>query len=328
MSDAPLLEVEDLRVRLRNSDQRPVDGVSFSVRRGEVFGIVGESGSGKTLTTRSVLQLLPRAVEIESGSIRFDGNELVGASESELRGYRGARIALIPQNPGASLNPLVPVWRQIAAPMRAHGGSRSVRFARVVELLDQLGLVDPERVARRYPHQLSGGMQQRVVAAASLAARPALLIADEPTTGLDPLVQLQFLELLKRVQSELGTAVLFVTHDLGVIARICDRVTVMYGGRVMEHGPVRDVLSAPENPYTKGLVSATPDVTAARHTVPIPGRPPLGIRIGDECAFAPRCGLAFDKCRSKTPSLFEVGRDHESRCWLHAESRVAEGAVR
>lgn len=327
-----LLEVSDLRLSVQGSRHRPVDGVSFSVERGQAFGIVGESGSGKTLTTRSVLQLLPRAVGISGGSIRFDGAELVGLSESAMRRYRGARIALIPQNPGASLNPLAPVWRQIAASMRAHGTSRRARLSKVVDLLDQLGLVDPERVARRYPHQLSGGMQQRVVAAASLAAEPELLIADEPTTGLDPLVRVQFIELLKQIQADRGTSLLFVTHDLGVIARLCDYVAVMYGGRIMEQGPMRATLSAPKHPYTQGLLRATPDIARQQRTVPIPGRPPLGAVIGDECPFAPRCELAFDACVAKAPAAFSVGENHESSCWLHAdrsaEPSISEGVAR
>ncbi len=321
-----LLEVSNLGLSVEGSEHRPVDGVSFSVERGQAFGIVGESGSGKTLTTRSVLHLLPRGVRINGGSIMFDGTELVGLGEAAMRGVRGARIALIPQNPGASLNPLIPVWRQIAAPMRAHGIARRAQLSKVVSLLDQLGLVDPERVAQRYPHQLSGGMQQRVVAAASLAAEPELLIADEPTTGLDPLVRVQFINLLKKIQSDRGTAILFVTHDLGVIARLCDRVAVMYGGRIMEQGPVRATLGSPQHPYTQGLLRATPDIARQHRTVPIPGRPPLGAVIGDECPFAPRCEFVHEVCVAKAPAAYVVGEDHESSCWLHAD-RATERSV-
>ena len=313
----PLLEVEGLELQVTNSAHRPVDGVSFHVNRGEVFGIAGESGSGKTLTTRAVLQLLPRGVQIRSGSIRLDGRELIGLKEADLRELRGANMALIPQSAGSSLNPLMSVWRQIAAPMRAHGEPQRDRFSKVVELLEQLGLDRPEQVARSYPHQLSGGMQQRVVVAASLAARPQLLLADEPTTALDPLVRVQFVELLNEVRAQRGTSIILVTHDLGVIARLCDRVAVMYGGRVMEQGRVNQVLANPRHPYTQGLLDATPDLARPEPTVPIPGRPPLGRVIGNECPFAPRCASAFDRCTAEAPPAFEVGPEHRSRCWLH-----------
>ena len=323
----PLLEVDDLVVRVAKTAQRPVDGVSFRVERGEVFGIVGESGSGKTLTTRAILRLLPAGIVVGGGAVRLDGTGLLALSDSRLRAYRGAKMALIPQSAGSALNPLVPVWRQIAAVMRAHGAPRRDLFAKVVGLLDQLGLMDPERVARQYPHQLSGGMLQRVVAAASLAAEPELLIADEPTTALDPLVRVQFIELLKRVRAERGMSMIFVTHDLGVIARVSDRVAVMYGGRIMEQGDVREILRAPQHPYTRGLLQATPDIARNEPTVPSPGRPPLGAVIGDRCPFAPRCPSAFDRCTASAPPAFPVGSNHASRCWLHdpAATREAHG---
>lgn len=329
-AESPLLEVEDLELQVANSDHRPVDGVSFHVNRGEVFGIVGESGSGKTLTTRAVLQLLPRAVQIRSGSVKLDGRELIGLSERELRELRGATMALIPQSAGSSLNPLMSVWRQVAAPMRAHGEPRRDRFSKVVALLEQLGLERPEVVARSYPHQLSGGMQQRVVVATSLAARPELLLADEPTTALDPLVRVQFVELLNQVRAQRGTSIILVTHDIGVIARLCDRVAVMYGGRVMEQGDVAEILASPRHPYTQGLLDATPDLARLEPTVPIPGRPPLGSVIGDQCPFAPRCAVAFDRCTAEAPPAFEVGTGHSSRCWLHlteARGQSLAGAV-
>jgi len=315
--ERPLLTVKGLELQVVNSEHRPVDGVSFDVHRGEVFGIVGESGSGKTLTTRAVLQLLPRAVQIRDGSVKLDDTELIGLSEPALRKLRGARMALIPQNAGSSLNPLVSVWRQVAAPMRAHGEARRDRFSKVVELLEQLGLERPEVVARSYPHQLSGGMQQRVVVAASLAARPELLLADEPTTALDPLVRVQFVELLNQVRAQRGTSIILVTHDIGVIARLCDRVAVMYGGRIMEQGTVAEVLANPRHPYTQGLLDATPDLARLEPTVPIPGRPPLGSVVGNRCPFAPRCAAAFDRCTAEAPPAFEVGPGHHSRCWLH-----------
>jgi oligopeptide/dipeptide ABC transporter ATP-binding protein len=314
-----LLEVDGLQLQVTSSEHRPVDDVSFVVNRGEIFGIVGESGSGKTLTTRAILQLLPRGVQIRNGSVKLGGRELIGLSEAQLRELRGAHMALIPQSAGSSLNPLVTVWRQVAAPMRAHGERRRDRLSKVVELLEQLGLDRPEQVARSYPHQLSGGMQQRVVVAASLAARPQLLLADEPTTALDPIVRVQFADLLKDVRARRGTSIILVTHDLGVIARLCDRVAVMYGGRVMEQGRVRDVLASPRHPYTQGLLDATPDLARLEPTVPIPGRPPLGTVVGNTCPFTPRCAAAFDRCSAEAPPAFEVGAEHLSRCWLHLE---------
>lgn len=320
----PLLDVRDLRLAVGDPDgPRPVDGVSFTVAPDEVFGVVGESGSGKTLTTRAILQLLPPGVGVIGGSVQLRGRELLGLTERELNEVRGRRIALIPQHAGAALNPLVPVGRQVAAALRAHGTPRSERDDRVNGLLEDLGLRDPRSVARRYPHELSGGMQQRVVAAAALAAEPELLIADEPTSALDPLVQLQFLDLLAQVQAQRRMAVILVTHDLGVVARLCDRVLVMYGGRVMEQADTTTLFAAPRHPYTEGLLRATPDPYRSTPAEPIPGRPLQASVIGDACPFAPRCPHVHDRCRTKRPPMFPTGPGHGSACWLAEDSAAS-----
>lgn len=319
----PLLSVRDLILVVGGrAGPRPVDGVTFDVHEGEIVGLVGESGSGKTLTTRAILQLLPPAVSMASGSVRLEGRELTDLGPGELRKIRGNRIALIPQHASAALNPLARAGTQVRAALRANGVPRRERSARVIELLDDLGIQDPERVARRFPHELSGGQQQRVVVAVALAAEPDLLIADEPTSALDPIVSLQFLELLKAVQADRGMAVVLVTHDLGVIARVCDRVLVMYGGRLMEEAPLKPLFRQPANPYTQGLLRATPDLQKTGESKPIPGQPLVTTVVGDACPFAPRCPHAWDKCTSERPPEFTVRGRQRSACWLHDENSV------
>jgi oligopeptide/dipeptide ABC transporter ATP-binding protein len=315
--DSTLLDVRDLRVTVGSpSGPRPVDDVSFSVARNQIFGIVGESGSGKTMTTRAILQLLPPGVAVTNGSIRLNGTEMVNGSQRVLRPMRGTDIALIPQHAGASLNPLVKVGKQVGAALRAHDVDRAERRRRTLGLFEHLGLRDPEGVAKKYPHELSGGMQQRVVAAVALAARPRLLIADEPTSALDPVVQLQFLDLLRMLQRESGMSVVLVTHDLGVVARVCDEVLVMYGGRIMEQAPVGPLFAAPQHPYTLGLLAATPDRRRIAPSKPIVGQPREASVIGEACPFAVRCPSAFDRCFSQRPPDFATGDRHAVACWL------------
>ena len=320
--EAPLLSVRDLRMHISAAAGvvRAVDGVSFDVVSGRTLGIVGESGSGKSMTCRSILRLLPPGAQIVGGDVSYRGTSLIGKSDDEMRSYRGRHIALIPQDPLTALNPVITIEKQVAAPLKAHGLAKQRRRDRVVELLGMVGLPKPRDQLRRYPHELSGGMRQRVVSAVALAAEPSLLLADEPTTSLDPTIQLQFLDLLSRLSADLGLGCVFVTHDLGIVNRICDDVAVMYAGRIVEFGPAASVLRDPEHPYTKGLVESVPSLHGnVDRLATIAGRPP---RLDQEitgCAFAPRCPAVFDRCHVEYPPTFGTRR-HHSRCWLREEA--------
>ena len=318
---APLLSVTDLRTWFFTDRGvvRAVDGVSFEVRHGETLGIVGESGCGKTVTSLSVVGLLPRppARIVKGSSIRFRGEELVGADEARLRSLRGNRVAMIFQEPMSALNPVYPVGDQIAEPLRLHRAMGRARArAEAVRLMGEVGIPDPERRVRDYPHQLSGGMRQRVMIAMALSCKPSLLIADEPTTALDVTIQAQILELLAELRARRGMAVLLITHDLGVVAEVCDRVAVMYAGQLVETGTVRQIFTHPRHPYTKGLLASLPSVdrpggrlTAIPGTVPNPRRWPAG------CRFRERCAWAMSGCEEpqELTALAEAGR--AVRCW-------------
>ena len=329
-SGGPLLAVEDLSVRFRSGDGEvhAVRGVSFEVATGEVLGVVGESGSGKSVSLMAVPGLLPPAARV-TGSIRFDGTELIGAPAETLRGVRGADVAVIFQDPMSSLNPVHTVGRQIAEARRAHGGtSKSQAWDDAVAALALVDIPQPEQRARQYPHEFSGGMRQRAMIAMAMVNRPRLLIADEPTTALDVTVQAQVLEVLEQVRQETGASMVLVSHDLGVVAGTADRVQVMYGGTILETGPVDDVFDAPRMPYTIGLLSSLPRVDRlGRRLTPIPGAPPSLVALPDGCCFAPRCPLVEDACGAAEPDLVDVaGPDvsgpegagsaagHRSRC--------------
>ncbi|RMH22283.1 MAG: ABC transporter ATP-binding protein [Gemmatimonadetes bacterium] len=324
-----LLEIRDLRAYF-HTDQgvaRAVDGVSFDVREGETLGLVGESGCGKTVTSLSVMGLLPQPPgRIEAGSsIRFAGEELVGAGERRLRSLRGNEIAMIFQEPMTSLNPVYPVGDQIAEALRLHRGmTRAEARARTVELLAEVGIPEPARRYDEYPHQLSGGMRQRVMIAMALSCEPRLLIADEPTTALDVTIQAQILDLLAGLRRAHGMSMLLITHDLGVVAEVCDRVVVMYAGQVVESGTVEEVFYDPRHPYTRGLLQSVPDVAAAggeRRLNPIPGLVPSPTAWPDGCRFHDRCGVAEPRCAGTPPPLFELGRaDRACRCWLEEQT--------
>ena len=314
----PVLSVRELRAHITTSTGvvRAVDGVSFDVHPGRTVGLVGESGSGKSMTCRAILGLLPPGGQIVGGEVRFQGEELTGKSDEQLRRHRGRDIALVPQDPLTALNPVLTIEKQLSAPLKAHGLDKGQRRARVVELLGQVGLPTPTSQLKRYPHELSGGMRQRVVSAIALAARPRVLLADEPTTSLDPTIQLQFLDLLARLSAELDLGCVFVTHDLGIVARVCDEVAVMYAGRIVEFGPARAVLEAPEHPYTQGLVSSVPDLNEPGERLrTITGRPPRLDQDIVGCAFAPRCPHVMDRCRVQYPEAFGPP-EHHARCWL------------
>ena len=309
-----LLEVRGLRIAIGAAT--PVDGIDLDVAAGEVLGIVGESGSGKSLTLRAILRLLPPAARI-NGSVRWDGRELLALPEAQMRRVRGGQIATVFQEPMSALNPLLTIGLQITESLAVHRGLRGgAAKARAAELLDQVGIPDARRRLSNYPHEFSGGMRQRAMIATALAGSPKLLLADEPTTALDVTIQDQILKLLLRLKSELAMSVAIVTHDLGVVAGTCDRVVVLYAGRVMESGPVGAVFAQPAHPYTLGLLRSLPGAAHARSRLGgIPGTPPDPRALPPGCRFAPRCGWALDACRvGEHPALVPTGPGRLSAC--------------
>ena len=318
----PLLQVEQLSthyVAARGTRvTRAVDGVSFTLGAGETLGIVGESGSGKTTLALSLMRLLPPAARIVSGAIRFEGEDLVTKTDVEMRRIRGKRIAMILQDPMASLNPLFTVGDQVAEPMRSHDGlGRRAAWTRARELLAAVKIAAPQTRVGEYPHQLSGGMRQRIVGAIAIACEPRLIIADEPTTSLDVTIQAQYLSLLREMQKAHGLALIFITHNLGIVARMCDSVAVMYAGRIVESGPVRRIFGAPAHPYTRALLESIPRMGDGRERLTaIDGQPPDLVALPPGCAFAPRCAEAMDRCRVERPPAFRLAADHTAACWL------------
>ena len=299
---------------------RAVDDVSFVIKRGETLGIVGESGSGKTVLSRSILGLLPRSGVLQEGSIVFDGTEIVGAPDKLMRTIWGAKMAMVFQDPMASLNPVVRIGRQITESLRLHLDlDRSEAKATALSLLEQVGIPSPKERLRSYPFELSGGMRQRVMIAIALACSPKLLLADEPTTGLDVTVQAQILDLLSSLQKERHMSVILVSHDLGVVASRTDNIAVMYAGKVVEIAPTATLFSSMAMPYTKALVDSTPRLSQPSHLrlSPIEGRPPDMTTARQGCAFAPRCSFATDRCRSETPPLVTSPSNplHRFACW-------------
>lgn len=319
---SPRLAVRDLTVvaRRRGTEVSLLRGVSFEVRRGEVLGLIGESGCGKSVTLLAILGLLPPGLAIRSGSVRVDGRELVGASARELEALRGAQLGVVFQDPQNSLNPSLRVGDQVGESLAIHGlahGRRDIR-SRVVELLDEVGLPDPEGCARRFPHELSGGMQQRVLIAAALAARPRVLLADEPTTALDVRVQEDILELLRALNLEWAYSVVMVTHDLALASQFCDRIAVMYAGRIVEEGSAADVVGQPAHPYTQGLLGCLPNLGGGRTELrPIPGEVPAAEEVPVAgCSFAPRCSWQRPECLEGDIETRPAGQCHEARCVL------------
>jgi peptide/nickel transport system ATP-binding protein len=300
-----------------------VDDVSFDLGRGETLGLVGESGSGKSVTAFSILRLLQPPGRVAGGQVFFDGRDLTSLPEREMRRVRGAGIGFVFQEPMAALNPVLRVGTQIAESLIVHGlATRREARDRAVDLLRAVRLVDPEHRVDDYPHQLSGGMRQRVMLAVALACRPPLVIADEPTTALDVTVQAQILELLRDMQRRFDLALLLITHDLGVIAETADRVAVMYAGRLVEQGPVRDILRAPTHPYTQGLLASIPGVHAGSRLRAIDGVVPSLTAVPPGCAFAPRCPHRMDVCVTAMPAETRVSPHHSVRCYLHSEGAV------
>lgn len=335
MSD-PVLRIRHLRTRFRTrlGDVDAVDDVSFDVHRGETVAVVGESGSGKSVTALSVLQLLDSTGSIAHGSIEFIGHDLVGIAERELRALRGRDITMIFQDPATCLDPVFTIEDQITEALEIHGTPSSEAKDRALELLRMVRMPDPQARLSSYPHQLSGGQRQRAMIAMALAMNPKLIIADEPTTALDVTVQAQILDLLRSLQRQTGAAVMFVTHDLGVVAEIADRVVVMYAGQVVEQGSVRDVLKNPQNPYTKALLASMPGLAAStgQRLQPIEGVVPSLFEMPTGCRFAPRCAFGWDRCRDAAPPLIAVEGNRENRCWLAvpevAKTRDPVGSLR
>jgi peptide/nickel transport system ATP-binding protein len=324
----PLLRVRDLRTYFvtdrGGGTARAVDGVSLDLYPGETLGVVGESGCGKTVMSLSILRLVPEPPgHIRPGSlIEFEGHNLLTLPPRDLRAVRGNRIAMIFQEPMTSLNPVLTIGDQVAEAAIVHQHlSRAVARRRAIELLRQVGIPEPEERVDHYPHQLSGGMRQRVMIAMALICRPQILIADEPTTALDVTIQAQILELLARLRQELGMAVLLITHDLGVVAGTADRVVVMYAGQVVETAPTPELFAHPRHPYTEGLMESIPRLDRPRARLhSIPGSVPAATAWPQGCRFHPRCPFAWDKCRTEEPPLLETGTDdHTARCWLVTE---------
>jgi oligopeptide/dipeptide ABC transporter ATP-binding protein len=313
---APLLAVEGLTVTIGGTPV--VDGVTFDVARGEILAVVGESGCGKSLTALSVLRLLPRAARITAGRVLFEGTDLAGLHEERMLKLRGDRLSVIFQEPIASLNPLMRVGAQVAEVLRLHRGMTGTEAEReAIAMLRRVGIPDPERRAAQYPFELSGGMCQRVMIAAALVCQPALLIADEPTTALDVTIQAQILDLMKTLRAEAGTTIILITHDVGVVAEMADRVAVMYGGRIVETGPVETIFRDPAHPYTRLLLATVPRLDGARKTVlrTIEGMVPDVHSWPEGCRFRSRCPLADAVCAQVPPLAPVAGAAHLSACW-------------
>ena len=325
--ERPLLEIRGLRTSFhtREGMVRAVDGIDFSVDRGEIMGLVGESGCGKSVTSLSIMRLIAQSGQIEGGEILFDGQDLLGLSPDAMRHIRGERISMIFQQPTSSLNPVWDVGTQIEEVLRIHRGMKGkAAEARAIDLLRMVGIPDPQRRLKAYPHEMSGGMAQRIMIAMALACEPELLIADEPTTALDVTIQAQILDLMRNLRDETGTAIILITHDLGVVAEMCDRVAVMYAGEIVEQTDVVSLFREPLHPYTRGLIGSIPVVGDMREELAvIPGNVPNLIDLPVGCRFAPRC-LArieegIDNAFDDHPSLLPIRAGHDVRCWIYHE---------
>ena len=315
-----VLEVEDLRTYIytRTSIVKAVDGISFNLRKGETLGIVGESGCGKTMTALSLLRLVPKpAGKIVTGEIRLNGSDLVQKTEDEMREVRGRQISMILQAPLTSLNPVFNIGNQLGESLSiARKDDRKGLASRAVDALRKVNVAAPDRRLEDFPHQMSGGMKQRVVGAIAMACEPSVIIADEPTTALDVTIQLQYLRLLKDIQAETGLAIIFITHDFGVVARMCDRVAVMYAGRIVEEGSVRDIFNNPSHPYTEALIQSVPKLEEkVERLYSIEGQPPLLSNLPDGCRFADRCPHAKEMCTTDYPDPFNISEGHTANCW-------------
>jgi len=327
VSGEAVLDVTGLETRFTTPDGvvHAVNGVSFELRPGEFLGVVGESGSGKSVTMMSLLKLIPMPPgEIPNGVAEFDDADLLSLSPADLRRVRGGQIGFIFQDPMTSLNPVLTIGKQLSEPVMLHtGANRREAKARAIELLELVGIPDAATRFRAYPHELSGGMRQRVMIAMALACEPQVIIADEPTTALDVTIQAQIIETVRDLREKMGTAVIWITHDLGVVAGLADRVVVMYGGRIVEEAPVATLYSRPSHPYTQGLLNSLPSIDEkGRALESIPGQPPSLLSDPVGCSFAPRCPHAFDRCLSETPVLAPIDEHGEQKvaCWWDTEA--------
>jgi oligopeptide/dipeptide ABC transporter ATP-binding protein len=331
MTKAPLLELDNLSTHYVSAKGtrvvRAVQDISLSIHAGETLGIVGESGSGKSTLALTIMRVLPPAARIVSGRMLFEGDDLVPKSEEEMREIRGKRIAMLVQDPMASLNPLFTIGNQVAEPIMVHeGASRQTAWERARNLLKAVRIPSPEARVNQYPHEMSGGMRQRIVGAIGIACEPRLLIADEPTTSLDLTIQAQYLKLLSDLQREHGLALIFITHNLGIVAKMCDNLAVMYAGRVVEYGPVSRVFNDPVHPYTRALLNSIPRMTDPdKRLTAIEGQPPDLSTLPPGCSFAPRCPNVMSRCRDQEPPDFVPEEGRSARCWL-AESVSAVSA--
>ena len=327
-SNANVLQVENIITRFNTQDGKvfAVNGISFDLKEGELLGVVGESGSGKSVTMMSLLKLLPMPpAEIVEGRALFENQDLIQMDLNQLRKIRGGKIGFIFQDPMTSLNPVLTVGYQLMEPMREHLGlSREEARKKAIELLDLVGIPMAQSRLKDFPHQFSGGMRQRVMIAIALACDPKVLIADEPTTALDVTIQAQILDIVKRLRKELGMAIIWITHDLGVVAGIADRVAVMYGGFIVEQAPVKKLYSIPKHPYTRGLLSTLPKLEGERteRLESIKGQPPDLHNIPNSCPFAPRCTHVSEKCQNENPRLEMTDPEHQVACWWNTEKEI------
>ncbi len=316
----PLLKVSGLKTHFftfrGTRVVKAVDGVDFTLEEGETMGLVGESGCGKTTTCLSLVRLLPPAGRIVEGSIEFDGDDLIKKSATEMRSIRGNSIAMILQDPMASLNPLFSIYTQVGEPAYYHQNLRGRTLReRVRSLLSSVRIPSPETRMKEYPHQMSGGMRQRIVGAIALAGGPRLIIADEPTTNLDVTIQAQYLNLLRDIQRETRVGLIFVTHNLGIVAKMCDKLAVMYAGRIVEQGSVREIFRNPQHPYTKALLGSVPKIGSKEPLFAIPGQPPNLAALPQGCYFHPRCPEVMDRCKVEEPPVFTPGDGWKATCW-------------
>ena len=327
-----VLEVRDLRTYFvtRWGVVKAVDGVSFDIRRGETLGIVGESGSGKSVTTLSVMRLVPSPPgHIVGGQVLLEGDDILQLSEGEMEQVRGSRIGMVLQDPMTALNPVFDIEDQVGEALKIHKGLGGDALKdTVVDMLRKVRIPAPDVRIKDYPHQLSGGMRQRVVGAIGISCDPAVLIADEPTTSLDATIQAQYLRLLRELQESTGVGIIFITHDFGIVAKMCDRVAVMYAGRIVEQGDVRQIFNNPSHPYTEALIQSVPKMEVKEERLySIPGQPPALWDLPQGCSFAPRCRYAYDKCEEEYPPEFDVDEGQRAACWLREPKGAMAGAA-
>lgn len=332
VSEPYLLQVKQLITNFYTEDGvfSAVNDVSFSLKPGETLGIVGESGSGKSVTSLSIMGLIPKSNGKVEGSILYNGKELTNLSEKQMRKLRGNEIAMIFQEPMTSLNPVFTIGNQMVESIRLHTSlSKKEAKKKAIDMLKRVGIPRAEEIMNEYPHQLSGGMRQRVMIAMAMSCTPSILIADEPTTALDVTIQAQILDLMRNLKKDSNTSILLITHDLGVVAEMCDRVIVMYAGKIVEEADVRTIFHHPNHPYTKGLIQSTPQLKETKQRLySIPGNVPSIKEMPSGCTFAPRCEYATDQCLHQVPELKDVGTNHKSRCWLNEQKDLLneEGA--